>query len=373
MVLRFLFISATLPTAKTGCGKRTLGVMSQIVEAGHKVTLFCPSASKNHSPLDEHTSWRVAKSASSLESQYDILWAMDNWGLDALNWSVRVIGHARVHLGIKVVVEDNCDFLRRAKAHLAKTDLQRYAGTIRAEQLWELSDMICCVNTEVARQISRADPSLAERGKALMVLPLALDKMRPIPFHNQRAPVVYLPGSSHHLNYDGMRWFCEKVWSHIAHALPKISLRIVGRGTEVFQQVPNLPQGIEVIGTTHDLSSEIAKGLLCAIPALAPGGLKTAVLDSLTARTPVITHPQSIHNLGLEAGPGILPASRPAEYAARIVNFIASARDNAQSINEHLCDAEAKYEAANNFQQHCRAIIKALEQKVECPSVINST
>ncbi|MDA0630877.1 MAG: hypothetical protein O2981_05840, partial [Proteobacteria bacterium] len=85
------------------------------------------------------------------------------------------------------------------------------------------------------------------------------------------------------------------------------------------------------------------------------------------------THPQSIHNLGLEAGPGILPASRPAEYAARIVKFIASARDNAQSINEHLCDAEAKYEATNNFQQHCRAIIKALEQKVECPSVINST
>ena len=362
MSLSFLFISAKPPTHETGSGKRTVAAMEFLVKAGHSVSLWSPLAKERLLSMST-CDIPIASDSTALQTSYDVAWSMDNWTHKHIAWAANAVDYAKQHLGVKIAVDGACDHLAQAKLHLAKRESNVYEMTVEAERkIWRTVDLILAVSQGVARDMVAA-PQGPDANNVLQ-LPLALEeRAQKHTFQvSQRDWAICLPGSLHGLNQQAFIWFITQVWPLIHATKPRLTLRVIGGGTDALAGICAKQTNIELIGRVGDFSQSLSKCLLSVVPAPAPGGVKTVILDSLIAGTPALSAPSSHEHMGLSDGPALMSASTAQDYARKITQFVSNCHANEDHINNHLILSFQQWATQNDFSACMQRIVSRIEQ-----------
>ena len=102
--------------------------------------------------------------------------------------------------------------------------------------------------------------------------------------------LVFIGGSHHEPNVDGIRWFLAEIWPELIERHPDLSLSVCGRWQPAMIPTP-IPDGVQFTGELTEL--EISTLLSHAIISIAPlrygSGVKRKVVQSLAAGVPTLT------------------------------------------------------------------------------------
>ena len=92
----------------------------------------------------------------------------------------------------------------------------------------------------------------------------------------------YLP------NHNGLRWFIREAWPQVRGRFPKVTLRLVGKGSaEIAGEFPG--QGVEGLGYVPDVAQEIGSWSLMIVPTRLGGGTHLKVAEGLARGVPIVT------------------------------------------------------------------------------------
>lgn len=166
--------------------------------------------------------------------------------------------------------------------------------------------------------------------------------------HNQNTTVVsdvyskliFLGGSNHYPNADGMNWFIENIFPQIYDQF-KIPLLVVGNWNE--NLTSNYKEGaIQYLGFIENLDSTF-KNAIMIVPVRIGNGIRTKILLGLKMKVPIISTSLGFEGLDLIDGENIFVANTVEDFIDKI-DFIQNAavqkvntilENGAQFIEEH--------------------------------------
>ena len=150
-------------------------------------------------------------------------------------------------------------------------------------------------------------------------------------FHEQDFPeprpsgkkLIFVGGSNHGPNVDGVLWFLEHVWHQLRTDTPDVALSICGLWTH--QNLPaSIPEGVAFTGALSELhlSSQLQESILSIAPLRYGAGIKRKIVQALAAGLPTVT--TSIGAEGLHSSLGM---SAPLLIADSAEEWIAVIKD----------------------------------------------
>ena len=356
---RYLLLSANPPTSKTGCGKRTLATANFLRQLGCEVTFWCPLANTNSDDIIEAQAFgRIVTNHTDLNPAYDVAWSMNNWTRKSIKWAIDAHIFCRQQLSTKVAVDATGDLLRAGKAYWKEIDASAYADYVKLERLlWARLDVLLMVSEGLKQRVKALKPKCA-----LGVLPLAQVPLKYLPSYSasSRAASIGMPGTMHDPNVAHFKWFLKNVWPHIYKRDKDLSLSIFGRGSEALTPLCRSIDGAEAKGTVDSFRNELAKHRLIVVPADAPGGVKTVVIEALAAGTPIITVPNVLDNLGISPGPALLTAESTSQFVERILGLFKSGQRG--NVELHMNAELALYRYKNDFDTCMHTNLAYIEQ-----------
>ena len=121
-------------------------------------------------------------------------------------------------------------------------------------------------------------------------------------------------------NFDGLRWFGEKVWPLIIKESPQTKLRIAG---EVPEKKGSLDRrGFEWLGFVEDTLGEYAGWSAMVVPLRIGGGTRLKIVDAWSKKCPVVSTSVGAHGLEVTPEKDILLADQPETLAQACLKLL---------------------------------------------------
>lgn len=147
------------------------------------------------------------------------------------------------------------------------------------------------------------------------------------PVEIPQAPrVIFVGFLPHTPNEEGLRWFLEKVWPLVERDEPGARLTVIGAGASNAMLGLMHDSGVEYRGFVEDLRAVYAQSRVYVAPIFTGGGIRTKILEAMTAGVPVVSSTFAPLGLGTQDGEHLLASDTPAGYAAHVLRLL---RDNA--------------------------------------------
>ena len=193
-------------------------------------------------------------------------------------------------------------------------------------------------------------------------------------FHEQDFPeprpsgkkLVFVGGSHHGPNIDGVLWFLEHVWHQLRSDIPDATLSICGLWTN--QNLPEfIPEGVTFTGQLSelDLAAQLQESMLSIAPLRYGAGIKRKIVQTLAAGLPTVT--TSIGAEGLHSSFGM---NAPLLIADSAEEWIAAIKDVLQdpTLRQRL-SLEGKEFVARRFGtavflDECQNLLARAQQSV---------
>lgn len=223
-----------------------------------------------------------------------------------------------------------------------------YQVTCKCEQKSvALADKIICLNKRDAEQVEEI-----YQKKCDFLLPINMeDKCDSERINNQNIKRELLfVGSLFPPNYDGIKWFIEKV-------MPKLegfTLKIVGRGFEKVRKELER-ENVEVIGSVDDLSEYYYSYPVLVMPILYGAGMKVKTAEALMYGKTIVGTREALEGYDVEACEGIYECNSETEFVDTI-NKIYSGEDYKNARKEVRKLFLEKYETGRVYQQFAEKI-----------------
>jgi glycosyltransferase involved in cell wall biosynthesis len=158
--------------------------------------------------------------------------------------------------------------------------------------------------------------------ESLPFLLMDCEQFEPWP-HVPREPNLTFVGFLPHTpNEEGLRWYLEKVHPVVRRQEPLARLTVIGAGASNAIRGLMHDHGVAYHGFVEDLRAEYARTRVYIAPIMTGGGIRTKILEAMTAGMPIVcTH---FAPLGIGTTPGIhlLAADEPEEYAAAVLRLL---------------------------------------------------
>jgi sugar transferase (PEP-CTERM/EpsH1 system associated) len=132
-------------------------------------------------------------------------------------------------------------------------------------------------------------------------------------------------------NVDGIHYFFEQVYPHIAGKVEGLQIHVVGHSPIPSVKELALLPGVVVTGTVPDVRPYFANSALSFVPLRIGGGSRIKILDAMAMGIPVVSTTVGAEGIDCTAGEDIFIADRPEEFAARIVQLL-----NDPALRQHL-------------------------------------
>ncbi len=178
-----------------------------------------------------------------------------------------------------------------------------------------------------------------ERRRALELAPRA--RVEALPFLlmdcEQFAPHPEIPGAPrlvfvgflpHTPNEEGLGWFLKQVWPAVKQQEPDAHLTVIGAGASNALLGLMHDSGVEYRGFVEDLRAAYAQSRVYIAPIFTGGGIRTKILEAMTAGVPVVCSTFAPLGLGTRAGQHLLTSDTPEGFAAHVVGLLQ---------DDHLC------------------------------------
>lgn len=134
--------------------------------------------------------------------------------------------------------------------------------------------------------------------------------------------LIFVGGSDHTPNLEGITWFINHVWENIVQIHPNISLNIIGKWNEkLIKSLSNRHDNICFKGFVPNLQEEY-NGAIAIVPILRGSGMRMKIIDAVNFGSPFVS--TSIGAEGLEYKNSIdcFIADSPAEFAEKVNELI---------------------------------------------------
>ncbi len=157
------------------------------------------------------------------------------------------------------------------------------------------------------------------------VLPFLLmdsEQFTPAPDIPQAPRVLFVGFLPHTPNEEGLRWFLDAVWPQVQRAEPDARLTVIGAGASNALLGHMHDSGAEYRGFVEDLRAVYAESRVYVAPIFTGGGIRTKILEAMTAGVPVVASSFAPLGLGTEEGKHLLISDAPAVFAQQILRLL---------------------------------------------------
>jgi len=132
-------------------------------------------------------------------------------------------------------------------------------------------------------------------------------------------------------NVEGVEWFIRDVWPLIKNEIPRVQLRLVGRGSNGC--LSKLGPDVVELGWLEDPSDEIASWSTMIVPIKVGGGTRIKIAEGFARKCPVVSTSTGAVGYDVHDGEEILLADRPYEFALACIRLL---RD--PQLREHVSE-----------------------------------
>jgi glycosyltransferase involved in cell wall biosynthesis len=143
------------------------------------------------------------------------------------------------------------------------------------------------------------------------------------------AQLLFVGGTNHFPNVDGLHYFLKEIWPKVKNKLPQATLTVVGQGWESLSWTSK--DGVTLTGYVEDLSPYFEATTLLVAPIRIGGGTRLKILEAMAASVPVVTTSIGGEGIGFTAGKEALVADDPDGFTQSIVE-LATNQELAQAI-----------------------------------------
>jgi len=171
-----------------------------------------------------------------------------------------------------------------------------------------------------------------ERTHALELAPRA--RIEVLPFllmdSEQFAPPEEIPAAPrilfvgflpHTPNEEGLGWFLKKVWPRITAEEPRAHLTVVGAGASNAMLGLMHDSGAEYRGYVEDVGALYAQSRVYIAPIFTGGGIRTKILEAMTAGVPIVSSRFGPLGIGTQPGEHLLTADTPEDFAGSVLRL----------------------------------------------------
>jgi len=145
------------------------------------------------------------------------------------------------------------------------------------------------------------------------------------PFASDEAPLVFTGAMDYWANVDAVQWFANEVLPRVVAVVPTARFYIVGsRPTDAVRALGNLAN-VVVTGTVPDVRPYLAGARVVVAPLRIARGIQNKVLEALAMARPVVATSAALDGLEGVAASGAIAADDAAQFAAAVVQTLASA------------------------------------------------
>jgi sugar transferase (PEP-CTERM/EpsH1 system associated) len=166
----------------------------------------------------------------------------------------------------------------------------------------------------------------------LIVLPngVDLDYFQPMAVPREPATLVFSGKMSYHANVAAALDLAKQVMPRVWEKLPEARLVIVGKDPVPTLLALTADPRITVTGTVPDIRPYLAQATVAISPIRYGVGIQNKVLEGMAMATPVVSTPQAVSALQVQAGQEVLVAETPETMAQAAVTLL---------TNESLCQS----------------------------------
>lgn len=158
--------------------------------------------------------------------------------------------------------------------------------------------------------------------ETLPFLLMDCEQFEPAPRMPRQPRMVFVGFLPHTPNEEGLRWFLEEVYPRIKSEEPLADLVVVGAGASNAMLGLMHDCGVEYHGFVEDVRAEYAASRVYIAPIFSGGGIRTKILEAMTAGVPVACTTFAPLGIGTTPGVHLLAADDPAEYARCVLRLL---------------------------------------------------
>ena len=159
------------------------------------------------------------------------------------------------------------------------------------------------------------------------------DKTKDITFTPTSTNIVFVGGSGHYPNYDGLKWFLDEVWNLVLKNLPNAKLQIVGNWKDSIRKTfLGEYHSIEFLGYVEDIASVLHHSVMI-VPIRIGSGMRMKIVEAANLGCPFVSTTVGVEGLEFESGKDFLLADGSKEFAEQLLTLLHS-RDMQSSFAE---------------------------------------
>lgn len=169
------------------------------------------------------------------------------------------------------------------------------------------------------------------------------------PFHKQ---VVFLGGSGHAPNLEGMQWFVNEVFPLLPPDIKaEVQFNIVGKGWDNFSTPKEMQ--FHPLGFVENLQTALS-GSVMIIPLLSGSGMRMKILESASLQVPFLTTTVGVEGLDFRNEEHCLIADTPTAFAQALTRLVHDEQLQAQLAKQAAQRYEEKYSVPSlaSLRQH---------------------
>lgn len=174
----------------------------------------------------------------------------------------------------------------------------------------------------------------------LIVLPngVDLDYFQPMAVPREPATLVFSGKMSYHANVAAALDLARQVMPRVWEKLPETRLVIVGKDPAPALLALTVDPRITVTGTVPDIRPYLAQATVAISPIRYGVGIQNKVLEAMAMATPVVSTPQAVSALQVQAGHEVLVAETPETMAQAAVTLLTN-----ESLRQGIGQAGRRY------------------------------
>ncbi|HXV98217.1 MAG TPA: glycosyltransferase [Anaerolineae bacterium] len=195
----------------------------------------------------------------------------------------------------------------------------------------------------------------------LIVLPngVDLDYFIPMDLPREPATLVFTGKMSYHANVAAALDLATQVMPLVWQHLPEARLNIVGKDPTAELLALTTDPRITVTGTVPDMRPYLAQATAAISPMRYGVGIQNKVLEAMAMATPVISTPQAVSALQVQAGQEALVAGAPEAMAQAVVSLLTD-----PALRQRTGQAGRRYVETHHDWRLAAAKLETLYQEV---------
>lgn len=137
--------------------------------------------------------------------------------------------------------------------------------------------------------------------------------------------LVFIGGSGHYPNYQGLLWFLSRIWNKILIKLPDAQLNIIGKwkDNQVEEILDKYPQ-IYFKGFVDDLKDALQSSIMI-VPILIGSGMRMKIVEAANYGVPFISTTVGVEGLNFKDGEECLIEDDESLFADKIIGLLNNA------------------------------------------------